>query len=62
MDLVSEHQNQRLAALERVVAAPPVESTSLAGELAATGVLALCLVGSVGAALAVVLGVVWLFG
>ncbi|HVM00706.1 MAG TPA: hypothetical protein VM324_15565 [Egibacteraceae bacterium] len=61
MDLVTENQEQRLAALERVVSAPAVESPGLARELAATALLFLCLVGSVGAALAVVLGALWLF-
>lgn len=60
MDLITETQQHRLAALERVVSAPTVESPNLARELAATAMLILGLFASVGALLASILGALWL--
>lgn len=60
MDLVSEHQERRIDALRRVVAAEPVESPRLARELGQFALLVLLLAGSVGALLGAVLGALWL--
>ena len=60
MDLITETQQHRLAALERVVSAPPVESPNLAHELAAAAMLIVGLFASVGALLASILGALWL--
>lgn len=60
MDLVSEHQERRIDALRRVVAAEPVESPHLVRELAGFALIVVLLVGSVGALFGVVLGALWL--
>lgn len=60
MDLITEHQERRLDVLRRVVAAEPVEAPQLWRDLAAFALLVALLVGSVGALLASVLGVLWL--
>lgn len=60
MDLITETQEHRRAALERVVAAPPVEGMDLRRELAATAALILGVLGSIGVLLAALLGALWL--
>lgn len=61
MDIVTENQEHRLAALERVVASPLVEGADLRRELFATAMLVVGGLASVGLLLAVVLGALWLF-
>lgn len=60
MDLVKEGEQQRLAALERVAGAPPVDHADLRGELMASGLLVTMLLTSVSALLAAVFGALWL--
>lgn len=56
----SEHAEHRLAVLQRVVTAPPVEGPDLRRELVDTAGLLMGVLGSVGLLLAAVLGALWL--
>lgn len=60
MDLVTETQQHRLSALERVVGAPSVDDADLRGELAASGLLVTLVLTSIGTLMAAVLGALWL--
>lgn len=60
MDLVTENQEHRLAALERVATAEPVQGSELRRELVATAARIVGGLASVGLLLATVLGVLWL--
>lgn len=61
MDIVTANQEHRLAALEKVVTASPVEGTDLRRELVATAALLVGVLTSVGLLFTVVLGALWLF-
>lgn len=56
----SAAQERRLAALERVVTAPPVEAADLRREMVATAMLIVGGLASVALLLAAVLGALWL--
>lgn len=60
MDLVTDDQQIRLAALERVATADPVETSPLPGQLVAAVAPILRVATSVGLLLVTVLGVLWL--
>ncbi|MEX0658720.1 MAG: hypothetical protein WD080_06260 [Egibacteraceae bacterium] len=60
MDLVSDDQQHRLAALERVATADPVEPTGPPREPEAAGAPILRGLSSVSLLLAIILGVLWL--
>lgn len=60
MDLVSEDQQHRLAALERVATADPVESSGPPRELVAAAAPILWGLTSVSLIVATILGVLWL--
>lgn len=60
MDLVSDDQQHRLAALERVATADPVEASGPPRELTVTAAPVLWGLTSVSLLLATILGVLWL--
>lgn len=61
MDIVTQKQEHRLAALQRVVTATAVNGTSLRRELTVTAVVLLGVLASVGLLFMAVLGALWLF-